>query len=167
MENINNKIIITGDAGRGKSTLAKMLSEKLNISHHSTDDYFYEVKFSKPRDRQEALRLISENYLKDKWIVEGTTFWLLEPGLKLADVIVYLRYKNILSQWFSILKRGLFRKNEILIGTLALMRHVFYKRYKLGYKKGKMSHTELLEPYKNKVITLSSFEEINNFVNNL
>lgn len=163
----HNKIIITGDAGRGKSTLAKILSEKLGIQSHSTDDYFYEVKFSKPRDRQEALRLISENYHKDKWIVEGTTYWLLEPGLKSADVIIYLHYKNILSQWFSILKRGLFRKNETLSGTLSLMRHVFYKRYKLGYKKGKMSHAELLEPYKDKVVALSSFKEINDFVNSI
>ncbi|MEK7669276.1 MAG: AAA family ATPase [Patescibacteria group bacterium] len=147
-----NKIIITGDAGRGKSTLAKIISEKLNIQHHSTDDYFYEVKFSKSRDRQEALKLISENYLSGKWIVEGTTYWLLEPGLKSADVIIYLRYKNILSQWFSILKRGLFRKEETISGILSLMKHVFYKRYKLGYKKGKMSHSELLEPYKNKVL---------------
>jgi len=40
------KIIIIGDAGRGKSTLASKLSKKLNTPHYSTDDYFYEVKFS-------------------------------------------------------------------------------------------------------------------------
>jgi len=34
------KIIIIGDAGRGKSTLATKLAEKLGILHYSTDDSF-------------------------------------------------------------------------------------------------------------------------------
>lgn len=161
------KVIIIGDAGRGKSTLASKLSEKLNISHYSTDDYFYEVKFTKPRDRQGALKLILEIYNQDKWIMEGTTVWLLDPGIKLSDTIIFLRYKNILSQWFVLLKRGLFTKNEDLKGTFALMKHVFYKRYGLGYKKGKMTHSEFVEPYKDKVVTLSSFKEIDNFLNTI
>jgi len=162
-----NKIIITGDAGRGKSTLASRLSKKLGIPHHSTDDYFYEIKFSKPRDKQEALGEISETFKQDKWIVEGTTSWLLEPGMKFADIIIYLHYKNILLQWFTLLKRGLFRKNENLKETFALMKHVFYKRYGLGYKRGKMTHKEFIEPYKDKVITISSFKEMDNFIKNL
>lgn len=162
-----NKIIITGDAGRGKSTLATKLSEKLHIPHYSTDDYFYEIKFSKPRDRQEALRQISEIYTKDTWIMEGTTAWLLEPGMKSVDTIVYLRHKSIFSQWFLIFKRGLQRENESLKETFALMKHVFYKRYGLGYKKGKMTHSEFIEPYKHKVITLSSFKDIDDFLKNL
>jgi adenylate kinase family enzyme len=159
-----NRILITGDAGRGKSTLASKLSLKLGIPHHSTDDFFYEIKFSKTRDRQEALSQISEKFKEDKWIVEGTTAWLLEPGMQSANVVIYLHYTNIISQWWALLRRGIFRKNERLRDTLALMRHVFYKRYGLGYKKGKMTHREFIEPYKDKTIALSSFEEIDDFV---
>jgi adenylate kinase family enzyme len=162
----NNRIIIIGDAGRGKSTLASKLSVKLDIPHHSTDDYFYEIKFSKIRDRQEALKQITEVFKKDKWIIEGTTIWLLEPGIGSAYIIIYLQYKNIWSQWLSIIKRHFARKDN-LKGTLALMRHVFYKRYGLGYKKGKMTHKEFIEPYKDKVITLSSFKDIDNFIKSL
>ena len=61
-----NRIIITGDAGRGKSTLAGKLSEKCGITHHSTDDYFYEFKFFKPRDRVKALEEISKLYKYDR-----------------------------------------------------------------------------------------------------
>ena len=159
-----NRILITGDAGRGRSTLASKLSLKSGIPHHSTDDFFYEEKFSKPRDRQEALKQISEKFKEDKWIIEGTTAWLLEPGMQSADVVVYLRYANIISQWCALLKRGIFRKNERLCDTFALMKHVFYKRYGLGYKKGKMTHREFIEPYKDKAIIISSFGEIDDFV---
>jgi adenylate kinase family enzyme len=162
-----NKIIITGDAGRGKSTLASNLSEKLNIPHYSTDDYFYEVKFTKPRDRQVALNQIREVYKKDKWIIEGTTAWLLDPGMEASDTVIYLRHRSIWSQWYILLKRGLFRKNEKLSGTFALMKHVFYKRYGLGYKKGKMTHSEFVEPHKHKLIVLSSFKEIDNFLKSI
>lgn len=161
------KIIITGDAGRGKSTFAYKLSQKLNIPHYSTDDYFYEVKFTKIRDRQEALNKIQEVYKHDKWIMEGTTAWLLDAGMESSDTVIYLRYKNILQQWFVIFKRGLFRDNEKLLGTLSLMKHVFYKRYGLGYKKGKMTHTEFIEPHKHKTIILSSFKEINEFLDKI
>ncbi|MEK7645339.1 MAG: hypothetical protein AAB391_03440 [Patescibacteria group bacterium] len=161
---IYKRIIITGDAGRGKSTLAAELSRKFGIPSHSTDDYFYEVKFSKPRDRQQALEQISETFKQEKWIVEGTTAWLLEPGMASADIILYLRYKNILSQWGTLLRRGLSRENERIKQTLFLMKHVFYKRYSLGYKKGKMTHQEFIEPHKHKVVTLSSFKEIEDFL---
>jgi len=164
---IHNKIIIIGDAGRGKTTMAAELSKRLGIKHYSTDDFYYEIKFTKPRSREDSLDKISKVYYEDKWIVEGTTQWLLKPGLDSADIIIYLKYDSILHQWLALIKRHFTRKDETVIQTLLLMRHVFYKRYGLSYKKGKLTHTEVLAPYKHKVITLSSFEEINNFLNHL
>jgi adenylate kinase family enzyme len=87
-----NKILIVGDAGRGKSTLAEKISKKLGIPHHSTDDFFYEVKFSKVRDRPESIEQIKEIFKKEKWIVEGTTKMLY----KFLDIKIYQ-----LSGWFS------------------------------------------------------------------
>ena len=160
------KIIIMGDAGRGKTTLASHLSKKLDIQHHSTDDYFYEVKFSKERDRQESICGVSKLYYNQKWIVEGTTHHLLEPGLIYADTIIYLTHKNIAYQWTCLIKRHFQRDNEKISDLLQLMKHVLYKRYGLGYKKGKMTNSELIAPHQEKVIMLSSFKEINDFMNN-
>jgi adenylate kinase family enzyme len=162
-----SRILIVGDAGRGKSTLASKISEKLGIQNHSTDDFYYEVKFSKVRDRQESIEKIKQVFKNERWIIEGTTVHLIESGLHSADKIIHLRYKNIMTQWIVLLKRYFKRDNETMLGTLHLMRHVLYKKYKLGYMKGKPTPDEVISPYRHKVIRLSSFKEVNNFMNSL
>lgn len=164
---ILNKILIVGDSCRGKSTLASKISEKLGIPHHSTDDFYYEVKFTKIRDRKESIENIKKIFQNEKWIVEGTTKHLIEHGLHSADVIIHLRYKSILAQWVVLIKRYFKRDNETIGGTYKLMKHVLYKKHHIGYRKGKLTPTEIIEPHKNKVITLSSFKEIDYFINSL
>jgi hypothetical protein len=73
----------------------------------------------------------------------------------------------MLAQWMVLIKRYFKRDNETLRKLFSLMRHVFYKKYKLGDRKLKLTHTELVESYKHKVITLSSFKEIDEFLNSL
>ncbi|MFA6076464.1 MAG: hypothetical protein WC735_00080 [Candidatus Paceibacterota bacterium] len=164
---ILNRILVVGDAGRGKSTLASKISEKLGIPHHSTDDFYYEVKFSKVRDRPESITKIKEIFGKKKWIVEGTNNHLIELGLHSADIIIHLKYKSMLAQWVVLIKRYFKRENETLGKLFSLMKHVFYKKYKLGDRKLKLTHSELIEPHKQKVITLSSFKEIDGFLKSL
>jgi adenylate kinase family enzyme len=161
------KIIIIGEAGRGKSTLASIMSKKLDIPHYSTDDYFYEIKFTTRHDREQSIKDISKIYLREKWIVEGTTRHLLEPGLDSADLIIFLKYNSGIVQCYNLIKRHFVRKDESLIQTLKMMKHVVYKRYRLGYKKGKTTHAELISPHKHKVIELSSFKQIDDFVDSL
>ena len=164
-----NKILIVGDAGRGKSTFASKISAKLGIPHHSTDDFYYEVKFSKLRDRKEAIENITKIFQNEKWIVEGTTRSLILPGLDSADIIIHLRYKNIPTQWAVLVKRYITRRDvdETIKGLFKLMKHVLYKKYKLGYRKGKLTPTEIIESHQYKVVTLSSFKEIDKFLNTL
>jgi len=47
------------------------------------------------------------------------------------------------------------------------MKHVLYKKHHLGHRKGKPTPIEIIEPYKHKVITLSSFKEIDKFIDSL
>jgi adenylate kinase family enzyme len=90
MINHYNRIIIVGDAGRGKSTFAKKLSKKLNIKHYCTDDFFYIAKFSVINDKEKSVEQIAEVYKHDKWIMEGTTRRLIEGGLEKAEVTALL-----------------------------------------------------------------------------
>lgn len=168
MENkMPNKILIVGDACRGKSTLALKISKKLGIQYYSTDDYFYKIKFSQKRDRQESVENISKIFQNERWIVEGTTKHLIEPGLNLAEKIVHLRHKSIFTQWILLIQRYFKRDNETIGGLFSLMKHVLYKKYKLGYRKGKPTPSEIIGSHKHKVVTLSSFKEINNFLDSL
>lgn len=162
-----NKILIVGDMGRGKTTLAEKLSKKLGIPYYSTDDFYYEIKFSKVRDRPESIKLIKEVFKNDKWIVKGTTKRLIEHGLDSADLIIHLQHKNILTQWLILFKRYLGRENETFKGLLSLMKHSLFKKYKIGYRKGKETPTETIEPHKHKVIILSSFKEIDRFLDTI
>ena len=162
-----NRILIVGDAGRGKSSLASKISAKLGIPHCSTDDFYYEIKFSKVRDRNESIENIKKIFQNEKWIIEGTTKHLIEPGLHSADKIIHLKYKNIPTQWLILIKRHFKRENETIGGLYKLMKHVLYKKYHLGYRKGKLTPAEIINPHKHKVITLSSFKEINDFIDSL
>lgn len=162
-----NKILIVGDACRGKSTLASKLSKKLGIQNYSTDDFYYEIKFSKVRNKQESIEKILEVFKNEKWVIEGTTEHLIKHGLDLADIIINLKYKNIITQWVFLTSRYLKRDNETISGLFKLMKHVLYKKYGLGYRKGKLTPSQLISPYKHKVITLSSFKEIKDFFDSL
>ena len=161
-----NRILILGDSGRGKTTLAQKLSKKLNIQSYSTDDFFWETKFSEMRDRKKSIEGIRKAYSEDKWIVEGATRHLINPGLKKANLIIYLAFRDVFSQWWALIKRNRTRKEESLSNLFKLLRHELYKRYGIGNEKKKPNLLELLEPFQKKLVVLTSFEEIEKFLKN-
>jgi len=158
------KILVLGDAGRGKSTFAEKLSNKTSIPHYSTDDFFYRVKFTEVNDREKSVEEIAHVYEQDEWIMEGTTRRLILAGLEKADIIYLLNFKNIIYQYYFLIKRSLTRKYESLNGLLQLLKHVTYKKYKKGYGNHTPPLHELLKPHEQKLIKLSSMKEINRYL---
>lgn len=161
----DKRIIIVGDSCRGKTTFAKNLSKKLKIKTYFGDDFYFIKKYTIQRDKKESVKKISKIYEKNSWIVESSTKALLEPGLKKADLIIHLKHKYLINQLFLLFRRGFKRKDELLIDTLKLSRHLFYRRYKLSYEKNIIQMDEFLKPYKNKVVVLNSFRKMNEFLN--
>lgn len=155
------RILIVGDSGRGKTTFARRLSLVLGIDTYSTDDFYWKTKFTEKQDPQISLEALENIYRDSFWIVEGATTSLIKGGLEKADVIFNLEFETLFSQWLSIFKRHLGRKEERLRDLVILFRHVFYTRYGFGYKRGALTIRQLLHPYSIKVITLSSYRDIN------
>jgi adenylate kinase family enzyme len=163
----HKKILILGDAGRGKSTFAKRLSKKISLPHYSTDDFFWKIKFTVPNDKEKSVEEISHVYDKNEWIVEGGTRRLIQKGLEKSDVIYLLKFENIIHQYYFLIKRNLMRKHENFVDLWNLLKHVTYKKYKKGYGNHMPHIDDLLEPYKDKVVKLNSMNEINQYINSI
>lgn len=150
------RILIIGDSGRGKSTFAAKLANKLSLPLYSTDDYFWKVKFSVPNDRRKSIEDIEKIYSSDAWIVEGGTVHLIKPGLERADIILNFVFRNIFEQWYSLVKRNRKRNNEAVLPHLI---YVTKKRFGIGNDKEKKKR-ELLKPFKAKIMKLKSYQEM-------
>lgn len=164
---IHRKIFIVGDGGRGKTTFALKLSKHTGIPFYSTDDFFWKVKFTVPNDKEKSVEEINPIYDQEKWIMEGSTRRLIIKGLEKADIIYWFKFKNIIYQYFYLIRRSLTRKNERLIDLWNLLKHVTYKKYKKGYGNHAPQLRELLEPYKDKIVVVDSVKQIDSTINSL
>lgn len=156
------KIIIMGDSGSGKTTMAKKLSLILGIPHYSTDDFYWETKFSKKRNKNKSIKQIEKIYRKGNWIVEGTSLHLLQDGFFDAEKIIYLKHKNLIRQFIIIIRRFTKRKEEKISNLINHLKYLLEKKLKLNNKEKIIN--EALSSYKDKTITLFSFKEIQNFL---
>ena len=162
-----NKIIIIGAAGRGKTTFANSLSEKLGYKVYSTDDFLWKTKFTEMYPREEGIRRIKDRVYnsKDEWIVEGTTDRLISPGFEEADVIVHLKFKNIFSQYISLIKRSRKRKNENLRSLIVFLIWVTKVRYSKEEKY--IERKKIQDSYLDKTLVLESYEDIDELIDGL
>jgi len=154
------RILILGDAGRGKTTFAQNISKFTHIESRSTDDFYYVKKFSVRNDKDKSIQEINEFYKNRGWRVDGTTKHLLRGGFESADVIYYFGFKNIFTQYYFIIKRSFSRKHERWRDTLDLLWNVTKKRYRLGDRKNSPALKTLLQPYASKVVYLYTHKEI-------
>ena len=154
-----------GDAGRGKTTFAEKLSKKFGIKKYSTDDFFWEVKFSKRRGKEQYIEMATNLFqTENSWIVEGTTRGMLKLGLDKADLIFYLTYKNTFQQIWTLYKRYRGRDHETFKVFYELVIHQYKKRKCLGKFKHEETFEDILAPYSKKVVRLESFEQIDNYL---
>lgn len=151
VNNPSKRILIVGDSGRGKSNLAMKLGKKLGIQHHSTDDFFWKVKFSLPEDKNKSLENISKIYKKVSWIIEGSTRSLIQEGIEKSDQIIHLIHPNLIHQYWTLFKRKLTRREETWSNLFNLYIHLFKKKYKLGEHKGRAT----LEECSSRILTKS------------
>lgn len=102
------KIYIIGPVGSGKTTLAKKLSDKLNIKYYELDKVVWDDDNGNIKRSKEEINNLFQDIIKNKsWIIEdvGRSCFIL--GLKNADIVYYLDldnftiYKRCITRWIK------------------------------------------------------------------
>jgi adenylate kinase family enzyme len=101
------KITIFGMPGSGKTTLARVLGNQLELPVHHLDKLLW-AKGWVLRDKQEFLRDQLTLIHKDAWIIEGTCIGTLEHRYQNSDLVIFLHPSRIICL-FRVLKRFLRR----------------------------------------------------------
>jgi len=154
----------------GKTTLARKLSEKLNIQYQSLDEVVHIPDKTNPwgnrkREVEERDKIFYSIIQQSMWIIEDTGRPCFAEGLKVAELIVLLevpkRIRNyrIIKRWVKQrlgFEKCLYNPNFII---LKCMFH-WSKDYELGIDNLK----ERISPYQEKVIVLKNNREIKNFI---
>jgi adenylate kinase family enzyme len=113
-----NKIIVIGTTGSGKSTIAKKLSDKLNVPHIQLDLLFWRPNWRQSTDEEFFLKI--ENAIaQPQWILDGNYGKANHLTWKEADTVIWIDFPFWLT-FYQNLKRSLARaiiRKELWEGT--------------------------------------------------
>lgn len=158
-----NKIYIIGIVASGKTTLAKRLSEKLDIPWYELDCIVYHKteagRYKRtPEQQVEVIREIDES---EKWIIEGTYRESCHCLLDIADTVIFLDpplWKRRIRIFTRFIKQQLgFEKCHYKsdLKMLGLM----YK-WTRDFEKNRMSFETMINQYQAKLLILSNNTDI-------
>jgi adenylate kinase family enzyme len=95
-----NRIFITGNAGAGKTTLAKYVSNILNLKFDSLDSIVWQSNWQ-VTSLDERQQLIAKLLNKNEWIIEGVSADVLVN----ANIIIFLDIPRFLC-YIRLIKRN-------------------------------------------------------------
>ena len=97
------KIMIIGCCGSGKTTLAKKLSNKLNLPLIHLDKLNWRDNW-KNISKEEFDDLLWAEVVKSTWIIDGNYERTIPLRLKYCDTVIYMDYSRI-SCLYGVIKR--------------------------------------------------------------
>ena len=90
------KILITGNAGSGKSTLSKKVASDYNLPIYSLDSIVWQSGWKKT-PKEVRHKQIVELIQKDEWVIDGVDYDIQD----VADVVVFLDAPRRIRYWRS------------------------------------------------------------------
>ena len=154
------KILIIGIVASGKTTLAKKLSSKLNITHYEIDNIVHDDLNKRKRTPEEQKEIIEQIDKQTDWIIEGTLRKNLYYLLDMADQIIYLdiplqtRKIRIFTRFIK-QKLGLEKCNYK--PTIKMLKQMY--KWTSDYEKERKERESQLKKYGNKLIEVRSAKE--------
>ena len=99
------RILVIGNCGSGKTTVAGELGRKLRLPVLSLDKHFWKPSWE-PTERSEWIPIVRELVSGDQWIIDGNYHSTLEIRLEACDTVVFLDFPTQICL-FRVLKRQL------------------------------------------------------------
>ena len=106
------KIHIIGGPGSGKSYMANLISNQINIKNYDLDDIFWDNSsniFGSRADVRIRDINLQNILLNNSWIIEGVYYGWLSASFDKADIIIVLKI-NVYTRDWRIITRFLKRK---------------------------------------------------------
>lgn len=165
-----SKVYIIGSVASGKTTMAKRMSKKLNISWYELDNVVHirgkngDRKRTEEEGNLEFHKILNE----DKWIIEGVRRECFDFGFESSDLIILLD-TPAKKRKYRILKRWIFQNLKIEEANYKPTINMLKRMYKWSsaYEKDRDKLLKAIELYKSKVVIVKTpkniFKEIKSY----
>lgn len=158
------KILIFGIVASGKTTLARKLSQELNIPYYEGDCIAWGFPNEKryKRSSEEQREIIDVINGKGAWIVEGTYRESQKILYEFADKIIFLDTPLYIRKYriiFRFIKQKLGYEKSNYKPTYDMLKHMFI--WTKDFENNRKSHIDRLMNYENKLIWIKSLSELN------
>ena len=162
---INNmqKILIIGSCGAGKSTLAKKISDKLNLPLIGLDQNYWLPNWQRPL-REDFRTKVKELVKNDKWIMEGNYQNTFDIRFPACDTIIFVDINRLIC-FYRIWKRlVLNNRTDKLDNCKEKMDFKLMKWVLWDYpRRGKRKIDKFIKEYSDKkIIVINSRKILNN-----
>ena len=128
------RVLIVGNGGAGKSTLAAALGARLDLPVVHLDRLYWREGWT-PTPRVEWLRTLERLMDADRWILDGNYRGTMTERLARADALVLLDPPTPLCLWRVVRRRFGGRRTEDLAEGCEERLDIGFLRYVAGYRR--------------------------------
>lgn len=165
------RIMIIGSGGAGKSTLARRLSEILNLEVVHLDRLFWKPGWiAVSKDEQKNIQ--NELVKKESWIIDGNYGGTLDIRLNAADTIIFLDFPRLLCVYRVIKRRLKYSRRPRPDMREGCKERIDFSFIKWVWDFPKTKRPSIVErlielEYEKEVILLKSPKEVRRFIKSL